>query len=225
MLGPNNNAIYLLTGLPGSGKTTAGRCIDNLSVAEIDPHFSPRFRETHTIRMRWLLQEYGTASSSGNEPIIAELRNFHQEQRDKGNSEAIFEPLRAIRDSIVVIDAIRDIDDLYYLQRAFGATAMGLILPEPIAHEQFMHDQDDDKHRLSIKQFEKHIPKGDDVDRMHAAREMAWEHAISEFGPDPENHRCIQEADVKINASQSFPAVAKDSIDQIRLSIRASISN
>lgn len=210
----NSNVFVTISGLPGSGKTALGQCLDNMSPGEIDASISEHFLNIHTIPMRWLLAQEGYVGSN----TIGELQAFHQNLRDEGRAHDVFESLHKIKDGIVIIDSIRNIDDQRYMQQEFGALAIGLSVPLEVAKQRFMEDQDDDKHRHSFIQF------GDDLtdesldvkQRIVQARNRAWEHAITEAGEDPEHYDCIEQADVIIDASVNFGQVALSARQHIR---------
>ncbi len=216
------NIFVTISGLPGSGKTALGQCLDNMSPGEIDPSFNEHFLNIHTIPMRWLLAQQGYQGSN----TIAELQAFHQNLREEEKSHHVFDSLRQIKDGIVIVDSIRNIDDLRYMQQKFGALAIGLKVPLSVARDRFMKDQDDDKHKHSFIVF------GGDIDdesldakeRIVQARNLAWEHAITEVGEDPEHYDCIEQADVVIDASVSFGQVAVAAKEQIREFIKSKLA-
>ena len=215
------NIFVTISGLPGSGKTALGQCLDNMSPGEIDPSFNEHFLNIHTIPMRWLLGQQGYDGSN----TIAELQAFHKNLRDQGRANKVFDSLRQIKDGIVVIDSIRNIDDLNYMKQEFGALAIGLTVPLDVAKDRFMRDQDDDKHRHSFMIF------GGDIDdksldakeRIIQARNLAWEHAIAEVGEDPHHYDCIEQAGVVIDARVSFGQVAVAAKGHIRKFIKTKL--
>lgn len=217
-----SNIFVTISGLPGSGKTALGQCLDNMSPGEIDPSFNEHFLNIHTIPMRWLLAQQGYEGSN----TIAELQAFHQNLRDQGQASEVFDSLRQIKDGIVIVDSVRNIDDLRFMQQEFGALAIGLSVPLHVAKDRFMKDQNDDKHKHSFIVF------GGDIDdesldakeRIVQARNLAWEHAIAEVGEDPENYDCVEQADVIIDASVSFGQVAVTAKGHIREFILSKIA-
>lgn len=210
----NTNVFITISGLPGSGKTALGQCLDNMSPGEIDPSFDEHFLNIHTIPMRWLLAQQGYTGSN----TIAELQAFHRDLRDQDRSHEVFDSLHQIQDGIVVIDSIRNYDDLQYMQQAFGALAIGLSVPLSLAKQRFMDDQDDDKHKHSFIVFGGDIEDDslDAKERIVHARNLAWEHALTEVGKDPEHYDCVEQADVVIDASVSFGQVAVTAKGHIR---------
>lgn len=214
----NSSAVITISGLPGSGKTTLGRCLDSYSPAEIDPSFSEHYKEVHVIPMRWLLAQHEYRGSN----TIAELQTFHQAIRNQGRAEEIFDSLREVKESIIIIDAIRNIDDMQYLQKEFGAFAIGLKVPLAIAKNRFMNDQDDDKHRHSFVQFGQMINDDSltDEQRIIRSRNMAWDQAIREVGSDPEHYDCVENADAIIEADVSFGQVVTSALGHIRYHIK-----
>lgn len=217
------NIFVTISGLPGSGKTALGQCLDNMSPGEIDPSFDEHYLNVHTIPMRWLLAQQGYQGSN----TIAELQAFHQSLRDQNRAHEVFDSLHQIKDGIVIIDSIRNIDDLHFMQQEFGALAIGLSVPLETAHKRFMDDQDDDKHRHSFILFGDEITDEslDVRQRVAHARNLAWEHAIAEVGNNPEKYDCIEQADVVIDASVSFGQVAVNAKRHIKSFIKKRLAD
>lgn len=191
----NSSMFIALTGLPGSGKTTLGRCLDSETPSNIDPGFSEHFTNVRTLPMRWLLAQHGYTGDN----TIAGLQTFHQNLRDTNQSERVFDSLHNIHESIVIIDAVRNIKDMKYLKHTFNAFTIGLDIPIHLARERFMNDQDDDKHRHSFELFGQNIEGNlTTQERKILARERAWDQAIVEAGDNPNEYECVQEADTKI---------------------------
>ncbi|MDQ5886030.1 MAG: hypothetical protein QG628_427 [Patescibacteria group bacterium] len=215
---PTETNVYVtLSGLPGSGKTMLAHTLDGMKPQDIDESFGDNFDHVRSVPMRSLLIHMGYTGSR----TTQELQDFHTELRGSGQAEEVFEPLRHLERSIVIVDAVRNVYDMRYLVQEFGALTMSLVTPLVVAKTHFTHDPNDEKHKQSINRFKIDLAAQDldhnEVDRL--SRDMAWEEALAEMGEDPEHHPCIVEAKAQIEVAStevSFHEVAMMAKTHIR---------
>jgi dephospho-CoA kinase len=169
--------VYLI-GPPGVGKTALGGYLSGGPVELVDESLREEgLREIQTIRMRQLLQWHGYNGPTG----LREMSEYHAEQRRNGQAEAIFEPLRRLRNSLVIVDALHHEADIDYCRG--NGFIIALHADRNIRHERFMNDNNDEKHRRVLIDLERVGPLDQDQQAsfIKRARERAWDLAEEDF--------------------------------------------